>query len=164
MTWVLRARCARAAGVAVAALTLGGCATSSEPMQIEALLGCWYFEPESAGEEARLPWGVELTADSLEGWPAVQSLGGVRRAATLTASGPRDFPIGYWRPSADGDSLNLGHPGGGGLAVDVAVPARSESEPALVGTVQPVGDVVQARASNTTRQPRPVRLTRARCP
>ena len=133
-------------------------------MQVEALLGCWYFDQEAPGEQPSLPWGVRLSPDSLEGWPAVQALEGVRRAATLTPGGSRDFPFGYWRPSAAGDSLDLGHPGGGGLAVDLAIPARDASPPELTGTVQAVGDVLQSGDSRLADQARPVRLTSARCP
>ena len=132
-------------------------------MQAEALLGCWYFEQEDA-LQIRLPWGVRLTQDSLEGWPALQGLEGVRRASTLTPSGSQDFPFGFWRLSPGGDSLDLGHPGGGGLAVDVETPAQDASPPVLAGTVRPVGDVLRSGDSSAADQPLPVRLSRARCP
>ena len=156
--------CRRIPWITATCLVVVGCATRSEPMQVEALLGCWYFDQERSGDQLSLPWGVQLSPDSLEGWPAVQALEGVRRATTLTPSGSRDFPIGYWRPSAAGDSLDLGHPGGGGLAVDVAIPARNASPPELTGTVQPVGDALQPGDSRRADQARPVRLTSARCP
>jgi hypothetical protein len=133
-------------------------------MAIEQLLGCWYFEQGEGPEQLRLPWGVRLTEAPLQGWPAVQALEGVRAAATLTPAGDRDVPIAYWRPLGAGDSLHLGHPGGGGLAVDVAVPPAGDSPPVLRGIVRPVGDALAPGAQGSTAEPRPVRLGRARCP
>jgi hypothetical protein len=160
----MRVRCVQAAWLGIGSLLLGGCASSSAPARVEALRGCWYFEQDEAARQIRLPWGVELMLDTLEGWPAVQALEGVRRAATLTPAGARDFPLGYWRPSAAGDSVELGHPGGGGLAVEVAVPPQNASSPVLTGTVRPVGDVLRPDGPGAAIEPRPVRLARARCP
>lgn len=133
-------------------------------MELEALVGCWYFEQTDGEGRVHLPWGVQLTEDSIVGFPAVQALDGVRRAATLTSSGEQDFPIGYWRPLA-GDSLELGYPAGGGLVVHAAVPAGGVDVPVLAGTVRAVGDVVEpSDPGRTPEEPRPVRLTWARCP
>ena len=164
MRSLLRIGCIRIGQIVGFSAIFASCASRSEPIQVEALLGCWYFEQAESTRQLWLPWGVELTPDSLEGWPAMQTLEGVRRAATLTSSGPRDFPIGYWRASAAGDSLDLGHPGGGGLAVELVVPAGSETPPVLSGTVRPVGDVLQSGEPDGMPEPAPVRLTSAGCP
>ena len=156
-------RCGRAQAWALCSLVTAGCATASDRMAPEALLGCWYFERETAGEGLRLPWGVRLTDGPLRGWPAVEGLDGIRVASTLTPAGERDFPLGYWRPTAGGDSLQLGHPGGGGLVVDAAVPMARADRPVLEGAARSVGDALQPGQASAPER-RPVRLTWARCP
>lgn len=164
MTPSARVRCATLGWMA-AVLGTAACATTPEPIGTEALIGCWYFEQGSAPPGLRLPWGVRLAEGPLEGWPALQARGDVRVAETLTAAAPRDFPIGYWRTTAEGDSLEMGYPAGGGLLVSVAVPRGGEEAPALDGAVAPVGDAVEpgGRASSGSG-PHRVRLTSARCP
>lgn len=117
--------------------------------------------------DLRLPLGIRLTDRALEGWPAVQQLEGVRVAATLTPQGERDHPFGFWRPFADGDSVHVGYPAGGGLAMDLdALPEperEGEAGVALAGAVRPVGDVLRPGSSGDP-DPRPVRLSAGRCP
>lgn len=143
-----------AAGIAL--VVTSACASSPGKQQAAEIVGCWYFVHDDAARDLRLPWGVRLTDEELQGWPALQQLEGVRRAATLTPSGDADHPFGYWRP-LPGDSLLMGYPAGGGLSV------RLEVEPSrLVGTARPVGD---ARPLNPRpAEERAVSLTRARCP
>lgn len=143
------------AGLAVAV----ACASSPNGHSQE-LTGCWYFAQPSP-PDMRLPWGVRLGADPLQGWPAIQQLDGVRVASTLTPDGDREHPFGYWRP-LPGDSLEIGYPAGGGAVLTLGVEAGGA---ALTGSVRGVGD---ARAygtdPGTPSAGQPVRLTRAGCP
>jgi hypothetical protein len=144
--------------VAAALLPAGGCV--SVPTQaVEALAGCYYFERDIVADTLRLPWGVRLLPDSLEGWPAIQQLPDVRRAVTLV--GPEQaasYPFGYWRPLAV-DSLEIGYPAGGGLLLTLAVLPTH-----LTGTVRAVGDALPLGEPPPARTTDPVSLMRARCP
>lgn len=164
MRAIPRLRCGDALVLVLASLGAGACASTPPPMSTEALLGCWYFDQEAAPRELRLPWGVRLADEPAEGWPALQTLEGVRVAETLTPDGPQDFPIGYWRSTADGDSLEMGYPAGGGLVVHVAVPREGQEAPVLDGMVRSVGDAVEPGGQASGPGPREVRLTSARCP
>jgi hypothetical protein len=140
-----------------------GCGTWPQT-GIEALAGCWYFEQDAVARELQLPWGVRLMDRPLDGWPALERLDGVKLAATLTRGGDRDHPFGYWRLFPRGDSVHLGHPGGGGFAVDAGVVPNDDGWPELAGAARPTGDVMPAPGDEATRAARSVRLTRARCP
>lgn len=134
------------------ALLAGACASTPEGAA-QDIAGCYYFEQDATARELNLPWGVRLTADSLDGWPPLDQEPEVYVAVTLI--GPdesRGTPFGYWQ--ARGDSIRLGYPGMGGFAVNLAV-----QDTALVGTARGVGD-----AGFGPRPTHQVRLVRARCP
>jgi hypothetical protein len=137
------------------AAAMSGCASAPEPLSAQELEGCFYFDREQTGDGSmRLPWGVRLLPDSLEGWPIARR-GDVRVAATLTADGDTDYPFSYWLPSED--SVMIGSAAGGGVLLELEV-----GEAALQGTALSLGD---ARGLDA-REPEPVavRLIRARCP
>jgi hypothetical protein len=145
------------------ALVLAGCAAGpapdyaagDQPETVE-LAGCHYFVRDASAEQLRLPLGVFLQEEPLEGWPAIQQREGVRRAATLTPDGRQGFPFGYWiraRP----DSVEIGYPAGGALLLRLAVTDR------LAGVARPVGDAVPlGGAPDTTSYA--VVLVRGQCP
>jgi hypothetical protein len=141
-----------------AGVAAGACVSTPEA-QLGELAGCYYFERDAAAEDLRLPWGVHFLPESLQGWPAWEEHPGVRSAVTLVnETEARAFPFGYWRPLG-GDSLEVGHPGGGGLILRLAVePGRLE------GTVRPVGDVLRPPGDLPAHSPQPVALRLARCP
>ena len=134
---------------------VGGCATTGQTPEGAVDPGCYYFDQQSQGaRELRLPWGVRLMEQPLEGWPALAALEGVRTATTLTGTAEQNHPFGYWRPM-EADTLLVGYPGGGGVSLHL-VP----SEDGLEGIARPLGDATLA-----AERPRyAVRLTRARCP
>lgn len=148
------------------ALAAGGCVGSPPPGSVEALLGCWRFERDEVARELRLPWGVHLLDRPLEGWPAMEELEDTRAATSLTESAEaRDYPFGYWRLVAAGDSVRLGYPGGGGLVADLGItPTGSDPEGSLDGTVRGVGDVAPLDAPVERDVRRTVLLTRVGCP
>ncbi|NIP79118.1 MAG: hypothetical protein GWM90_07900 [Gemmatimonadetes bacterium] len=134
---------------------LSGCASTPDALSAQELEGCFYFERYVVADGAiRLPWGVRLSREPLEGWP-MASRGDVRLAATLTVDGDVDHPFGYWLPS--GDSVEIGYPAGGGLVLELEV-----VDMALEGVVRPLGDARSLDAPEP--EPAAVRLTRARCP
>jgi hypothetical protein len=140
--------------LALSALT--ACATTGQG-PASGLTGCWYFERDDVARSLRLPWGLRVLPDPLEGWPALQQRDGVRVASTLTVDGDRDHPFGYWLPLGE-DSVEIGYPGGGGYVLRLAAKdARME------GTVGPVGDVLMPGVDGPP-DPSPVVLTRALCP
>jgi hypothetical protein len=131
---------------------------SMTPRSPDRLVGCYYFERDVVADTLRLPWGIRLLPDTLEGWPAIQQLPDVRRAVTLV--GPEEtasYPFGYWRPLAE-DSVEIGYPAGGGLVLSLAADTIH-----LIGTVRAVGDAV-ALGETLTRTRDPVSLMRASCP
>lgn len=132
---------------------LGACASSPDGAAQE-LAGCYYFEQDETARELNLPWGVQLTTDSLDS-PFLEGQENVRAAITL-ADGERtaDFPFGYWQPLTE-ETLRLGHPGMGGFTVDLTIDGD-----ALSGRLAGEGDV----ATGAPMRSFPVRLTRARCP
>lgn len=138
--------------VLTAPLLAAGCASTPDTAAAQ-LHGCWYFEPGSGAAGLGLPWGVELTDQPLEGWPAFQERDS-RVAVTLV--GPedqRDFPFGYWEAPAP-DSVRIGAPGGGGWTLNLEL-----RDSTLVGTARSTGDAgLGARPSHS------VTLIRARCP
>jgi hypothetical protein len=154
MTSVLRLPLLLAAACCLSAWT---CATTPAP-SADDLTGCYYFERGVAADTLHLPWGVQLLPDSLEGWPAIQQLPGVRRARTLVdAERTHSHPFGYWRP-LEADSVEIGYPGGGGLVLVLGV-----GEVQLTGTARAVGDVVRPGGQPTRAQPG-ITLARAACP
>jgi hypothetical protein len=121
--------------------------------------GCYYFERDAAADALALPWGVRLLTDSLQGWPAIQQLPGVRQAETLVHYDARaGYPFGYWRPLA-ADSIEIGYPAGGGLLLRLHADAAR-----LAGTARPVGDVMPAPGAGAARTATAVSLVRASCP
>ena len=115
-------------------------------------IGCWYFARDAAAAAFNLPWGIRLDSAELTGWPTLDARGGGRAAVTLKAEGPADHPFGYWR-ELDGDSIEVGYPAGGGIALRLA---RGELE--MSGSARDLGDVNPSAARPA------VRLTRAQCP
>ena len=140
--------------LAAVALLLGGC-VHAPPAATADPLGCWYFDRDASAAALNLPWGVELADEALAGWPALEQRGGARLARTLTPDGPEDHPFGYWM--MEGDSLEVGYPGGGGLLLLLELGTAE-----LAGVARPLGDAVAPGAAPRTT--RPVRLTRAQCP
>lgn len=136
-------------------LAAAACATTTRSAAQE-LTGCWYFDRDASADGPRLPWGVRLGEEALEGWPALQQRQAVREALTLTPSGEEDHPFGYWI-LLEGDSIEIGYPAGGGLVLRLA-----HEGPRLEGTARPVGDVV--RPGESRRVATPVALVRALCP
>lgn len=139
------------------ALTVTACASaprSSGP----SLEGCWFFDAGEATTALRLPEGVRLTGDTLEGWPAIQQRGNVRVAVTLTGNGSADYPFGYWlRESAD--SVEIGYPAGGGIVLDLEVAGR-----VLRGTARALGDTQPYGREDGPPRSLPVRLDAGACP
>jgi hypothetical protein len=148
------------ATVAVGVLLLApACVTTPEAVPTDETR-CYYFERDAAAEALRLPWGVMLLPEPLEGWPAIQQLPGVRPAVTLVAhEQAASFPFGYWRPLG-ADSLEIGHPAGGGIVLTL------EAEPMrLTGTARELGDAVPPGAAPPGSRPATrVSLVRAQCP
>jgi hypothetical protein len=132
---------------------LGACASSPNGAA-QQLAGCYYFEQDETARELNLPWGVELTSDSLSS-PFLKGQENVRAAITLAdPERTADFPFGYWQPLTE-QTLRLGYPGMGGFTVDLTVEGD-----ALTGRIAGAGDVATGAPMLAAR----VRLTRARCP
>ncbi len=142
------------AAAALAGALAAACASTPEPSDDRALAGCYYFVQDATARELNLPWGVELSGDSLTTPPTrpgdpVSRVAVTLRDETRTTS----FPFGYWQ-AIPGDSVRIGYPGMGGFDLRLAV-----RDAALEGTAIPVGD-----AGFGPRDPHAVRLDRARCP
>jgi len=137
------------------ALLLSGCAHNAQHADAADPVGCWYFERDDAASTLNLPWGIGLDSSALTGWPALDRRGGARVARTLHAAGPAEHPFGYWLQV--GDSVEVGHPGGGGLLLTLEPGAA-----VMTGTARPIGDVVAPGSAR--RSSFAVRLTRAQCP
>lgn len=132
---------------------VGACASSPEG-SAQQIAGCYYFEQDSSARQLNLPWGVQLTADSLDS-PFLRRQENVRSAFTLLRPGEtRNYPFGYWQVLAD-DQIRLGYPGMGGFTADLTV---QENE--LTGILGGVGDAAPSPEMQSAR----VRLTRATCP
>lgn len=135
------------------AAAAGACATTPNGVA-QDVAGCYYFEQDATARQLSLPWGVQLTADSLTGWPPIDQEPDTYTAVTLTSpERTDDFPFGYWQARGV-DSVRIGYPSMGGFVLDLAV-----QDSQLVGTAQPVGD-----AGLGDRPTHTVRLDRARCP
>lgn len=129
-------------------------------------VGCWYFARNADADALSLPWGVRLTGERLTGFPAIQTRGDVRVAATLTVEGDADHPFGYWL-ALPGDSLEIGYPAGGGLVVRVGFAGGEEgaaggARSVLTGEIREAGDAVALDGAH--RVTRPVTLSHAQCP
>lgn len=134
-------------------MMVGACASSPEG-SAQQVAGCYYFEQDDEARRLNLPWGVELTSDSLDS-PFLSGQEGVRRAVTLFGPGEtREFPFGYWQVLSD-DVIRLGHPGMGGFTADLTVEGNE-----LTGVLGGIGDAAPAAEMTSAR----VRLTRAACP
>ncbi len=122
--------------LALASLMVWSCA--SAPIRTDPAIGCYQFEQGAGARTLGLPWGVELDGEPLgPGWPLMDDLAGVRRARTATGPIARDdHPLGYWRPAA-GDSIEIGHPGGGGVALMLSPRGQD-----LIGTGTANGDAI----------------------
>jgi hypothetical protein len=118
----------------------------------QAIEGCWFFERDAATQALNLPWGVQLSADSLVGWPGLAHEPDVRVAVTLEGrSATANHPFGYWQ-TLGADTLRIGYPGMGGLVLYMARQGRR-----LLGTARPVGDAGSG-------PDRAVRLIQGPCP
>jgi hypothetical protein len=138
-------------------LSASACMTAT-PRSPDRLVGCYYFERDVVADTLRLPWGIRLLADTLDGWPAIQQQPDVRRALTLVSrEETAGYPFGYWRPLAD-DSVEIGYPAGGGLVLSLTADTTH-----LRGTVRAVGDAV-ALGETLSRARDAVSLMRATCP
>lgn len=132
---------------------VGACASSPEG-SAQQLAGCYYFEQDPTARQLNLPWGVELTPDSLAS-PFLRGQENVRAAVTLFRPGETgDFPFGYWQVLAD-DAIRLGYPGMGGFTADLTVEGTE-----LSGILGGAGDA----GTDPEMQSARVRLTRAGCP
>lgn len=148
---------AGAATLAVVVALLGACASAGERLSAQQLAGCYYFERNDVARELNLPWGVRLTEDSLQGWPAMAARHALR-AATLSTEGDQDHPFGYWL-TIDSDSVEIGYPAGGSLVVRVAPDGQR-----MVGTVRALGDAVPPPGVARAATAQPVMLQHALCP
>ncbi|MDX1675075.1 MAG: hypothetical protein R3314_09805 [Longimicrobiales bacterium] len=119
--------------------------------------GCYFFQEGEAVERFRLPAGVRLTDRPLEGWPTVMQRGDAKVATTLTATGETDHPFAYWLEQP-GDSLEVGYPLGGTVALDLAV-----GDGVLEGTVHSMSDMM-SYGGGSPPDPMAVRLERGHCP
>lgn len=135
------------------AVILAACASAPGSAPLREVPGCYYFVQDQDARALRLPWGVRLRGHALTGWAGSRSRGEPYGASTLTAEGEQDHPFGYWLETP-ADSIEVGHPGGGGMVLMLA-----REGTALTGTARPVGD-----AGLEPARVRPVRLTWARCP
>jgi hypothetical protein len=149
------------AGRASAALGLlvvvaAGCASPGDgAASASALVGCYQFERGTDARVLGLPWGVELRMDALEGWG---NLPDAWVALTrVTAEETADHPLAYWA-LADGDSVRVGHPGGGALDL-VLAPVGQD----LIGQGRSVGDAVSPGQRLGPSEPRPVVARRVVC-
>lgn len=132
--------------------------TAAQTASTPELQGCYFFEAGEAVETLRLPRGVRLTDEALEGYPAIMSRGDVKVAVTLRADDVADYPFGYWLWEGD-DAVEIGYPAGGGLVLDLAIDGD-----ALDGTARAVGDARLMDADAEGLRPLPVRLEPGDCP
>lgn len=146
--------------VAAASVLLGCAAVLGSGPDPETLAGCYRFERNAGAEELRLPWGLLLRAEPLEeGWPLMERFDDVYTALTLeSASRWIDHPFGYWRP-VEGDSLQVGHPGGGGIVLVLA----PREDGGLTGRGRDAGDAVRPGEDPSQRTSRSVRLDVVEC-
>lgn len=145
--------------LAFAVMATAACAGAPPDPSPDNLAGCYFFQRDDAARSFRLPEGVRLTTDPLEGWPAIMQRGGVMVAVTLTDQGLADYPFGYWLIEDDG-TVEAGYPAGGGIVLDMAV-----GRDRLEGTARALGDVdVYGQQAETTPREVAVRLDRGRCP
>lgn len=150
----------RVAVAAAVALGLGaGCPQQERARAAGALVGCYQFERNAGARALGLPWGVELQESGLgPGWPLLSDRAGARRAATATSATAReDHPFAYWAPAA-ADSIEIGHPGGGGIVLTLAVIGAD-----LIGAGAAAGDAVPLGGSLQPRAPVPVVARRVLC-
>jgi hypothetical protein len=145
-----------------AALAFGmGESCPNEAMQAaSSIAGCYQFQYDAGAKALGLPWGVVLEDAALgPGWPLVSDRPGVRRATTaLSATERADHPFGYWAP-AKGDSIEIGHPGGGGFVLTLAPSGQD-----LIGRGYAAGDVVRpGQPMGAERPSSPVVARRVLC-
>ena len=114
--------------------------------------GCYQFYRDEGARVLGLPWGLELFDEPLGGgWMVTMRFPNVMKALTATSAAEReDHPIGYWR-EVPGDSIELGHPGGGG-GYTLLLTLNGQD---LVGRATAVGD------AGIPGQPRPTRAVTA---
>lgn len=137
----------------------GGADETTEAADRTGLPGCYRFRSDASSEALNLPWGVVLDDEPLgDAWPLMARFDDVRRARTATSpTGRADHPFGYWRPVA-GDSVEIAHPGGGGLVLTMAPVAGG-----LEGRGRAAGDVLEPGETPGPRPSRPVSAERVEC-
>lgn len=142
-----------------AALFVGGCAAGGGSPETEpAVPGCYRFQEAEGDSALGLPWGIQLTDEPLEAWPALTDAFVAR--TWLTPDRSADHPFGYWR-HADGDSIRTGYPAGGGFDLTLALPDETGE---MAGWGRAVGDALAPNALADPPPPRPVTARRVSCP
>ena len=144
-----------------AALAFGmgeSCPKEAQQQAVAATAGCYQFVHDAGAKALGLPWGFVLEDAPLgPGWPLVSDRPGVLRASTaLTATERADHPFGYWAPK--GDSIEIGHPGGGGIVLTLAPSGQD-----LIGQGVAAGDAVPMGGAMGPRPPSPVTARRVLC-
>lgn len=148
----------RAGALFAAALVGAACASAGARDGVDELVGCYQFEVSADSRALGLPWGFELSDEPLEGWSALPD---AREAVTrLTATRVADHPFGFWEPVPEGgDSIRVGHPGGGGFLLVLAPEGQD-----LLGRGRAVGDAVAPGQAAGERPERAVVARRVLCP
>lgn len=142
----------------LAMAVVGVISCASTPNGAPPVPSCYYFQEGEATTAFRLPEGVRLTDEPLEGWPAIMQRGDVKVAVTLTRLGEADYPFGYWLEEP-GDSVEIGYPAGGGIVLELAVQSG-----ALDGTARSYSDVLRyGDEPSASARALPVRLERGDC-
>jgi hypothetical protein len=136
----------------LAAATLAAACLSIAEGRGPGYAGCYQFYRDEGARVLGLPWGLELLDEPLAGgWMVTMRFPDVMKALTATSPTAReDHPIGYWR-EIPGDSIELGHPGGGG-GYTLLLTLDGQD---LVGRATAVGD------AGAPGQPRPTRAVTA---
>jgi hypothetical protein len=144
---------------AVLAFGMGESCPKQAAQAAASLVGCYQFEHDAGAKALGLPWGVVLEDAALgPGWPLVSDRPGVRRATTaLSATDRADHPFGYWAP-AQGDSIEIGHPGGGALVLTLTPSGQD-----LIGRGVAAGDAVRPGEAMGPRPSSPVVARRVLC-
>lgn len=146
--------------LALACVAVAAACASLRDAPGSAVAGCYQFRWDAGARALGLPWGLVLLDEPLgEGWLVARQFPAARRAETATSpTGREDHPFGYWRRTS-GDSVEVGHPGGGaGFVLTLAPEGRD-----LVGRGAAVGDALAPGQPPGPAAPRPVVAFRVVC-
>lgn len=159
---VFRKRGRGLAAALVLSLAAGVSACAPPPAEegdTASLTGCYRFERDEGSDALGLPWGIVLDDEELDGeWPIVDEFDRVREAGTLQSASERtDHPFAYWRVT-ERDSVEVGHPGGGGVTL-----VLGSDEEALVGGGRSGGDALAPGEESGARRTYNVRAVRVEC-